>query len=69
MNQSGEYNEDLQGIVCSSITPYQKYQDYDKIKQFKDKTFLLADQEPTSWEVNQEAFEGEGGITLPSAIQ
>jgi cellobionic acid phosphorylase len=69
MNQSGEYKEDLQGIVCSCITPYQKYKDYYKIKDFSDKTFLLADQEPLAWEVNQEAFEGEGGITLPSEIQ
>lgn len=69
MNQSGEYKGDLQGIVCSAITPYQKYQDYDKIKHLKDKTFLLADQEPSAWEVNQEAFEGEGGIHNPSAIQ
>lgn len=69
MNQSGEYKEGLQGIVCSCITPYQKYQDYYKIKDFSDKTFLLADQKPFAFEVNQEAFEGEGGITLPSAIQ
>lgn len=69
MNQSGEYKKDLQGIVCTAITPYQKYQDYDKIKNFSDKTFLLADQEPLSWEVNQQAFEGEGGITNPSSIQ
>lgn len=69
MNQSGEYKQDLQGIVCTAITPYQKYQDYDKIKNFSDKTFLLADQEPFSWEVNQQTFEGEGGITYPSSIQ
>ncbi|WP_058300710.1 GH36-type glycosyl hydrolase domain-containing protein [Gorillibacterium timonense] len=68
MNQSGEYNEELQAIVCSSITPYQKYQDYDKIKEFRDKTFLLADRTPTAWEVSQEAFEGEGGIMQPSAL-
>jgi cellobionic acid phosphorylase len=69
MNQSGEYDADLCGIVCSSVTPYQKYQDYFKIKEYKDKTFLLADRIPTSWEVNQEAFEGEGGLNNPSAIQ
>lgn len=68
MNQSGEYHEDMQTIVCSSITPYQKYQDYDKIKDFRDKTFLIAERPPVSWEVNQEAFEGEGGITMPSAL-
>lgn len=69
MNQSGEYKKDLQGIVCSCVTPYQKYQDYYKNSEFSDKTFLLADKEPSSWEVNQAAFEGEGGITLPSSIQ
>lgn len=68
MNQSGEYKEELQAIVASSITPYQKYQDYDTIKHLKDKTFLLADQAPSAWEVNQEAFEGEGGISMPSAL-
>lgn len=69
MNQSGEYIANLCGIVCSSITPYQKYPDYYKIKEFKDKTFLLADRTPDAWEVNQEAFEGEGGLQNPSAIQ
>lgn len=69
MNQSGEYHEDLCGIVCSSITPYQKYKEYDKIKTLKDKTFLLADREPTSWEVNQMNFEGNGGLHNPEAIQ
>lgn len=68
MNQSGEYVKELQGIVCSSVTPYQKYQDYDKIKNFSDKTYLLADRPPVSWEVNQEAFEGEGGLHAPSAL-
>jgi cellobionic acid phosphorylase len=69
MNQSGEYVEDLQAIVCSSVTPYQKYSDYYKIKDFNDKTFLLAEKKPLAWEVNSEAFEGEGGITLPSGVQ
>ncbi|MBY0011577.1 GH36-type glycosyl hydrolase domain-containing protein [Paenibacillus typhae] len=69
MNQSGEYKEALQGIVATAVTPYQKYQDYDKIKHLKDKTFLLADQAPQAWEVNQEAFEGEGGIGSPSALK
>ncbi|MUG84974.1 NdvB protein [Paenibacillus timonensis] len=69
MNQSGEYLEDLRAIVCSSVTPYQKYQDYDKIKNFRDKTFLIAEHSPVAWEVNQEAFEGEGGITRPSALE
>ncbi|WP_413405716.1 GH36-type glycosyl hydrolase domain-containing protein [Paenibacillus amylolyticus] len=69
MNQSGSYVEDLQGIVCSAITPYQKYQDYSKIKNYSDKTYLLADHQPTGWEVNHETFEGEGGLHNPSALQ
>lgn len=68
MNQSAVYHEELQSIVCSSVTPYQKVQDYDKIKHFRDKTFLMGEQPPCSWEANQEAFEGEGGITMPSAL-
>ncbi len=69
MNQSAAYDHELEGIVCSSVTPYQKYQDYDKIKEYKDKTFLLAGTVPDAFEVNQEAFEGEGGLNDPSAIQ
>ncbi len=69
MNQSGEYREDLQAIVCSSVSPYQKYQDYYKMKEFSDKTYLLAEEKPDYWEVSEEAFEGEGGIILPSAVQ
>lgn len=68
MNQSGEYKEELQAIVCTAITPYQKYQEYDKIKTFKDKTFLVAERKPAAWEVSQEVFEGEGGIMHPSAL-
>ncbi len=69
MNQSGAYDKELNAIVCSSVSPYQKYQDYDKVKHFKDKTFLLAGTKPDAFEANQEAFEGEGGLANPSAIQ
>ena len=69
MNQSGAYDSELNAIVCSSISPYQKYQDYDKVKHYKDKTFLLAGTKPDAFEANQEAFEGEGGLANPSAIQ
>jgi cellobionic acid phosphorylase len=68
MNQSGAYDEALQGIVCSSITPYQKYKEYDKIKTLKDKTYLLAERKPTSWEANQTVFEGQGGLHHPAGI-
>jgi cellobionic acid phosphorylase len=69
MNQSSSYDAKLDAIICSSISPYQKYQDYDKIKRFKDKTFLLAAEKPDAYEANQEAFEGEGGLHSPSSIK
>ena len=69
MNQSGEYRADLGGIVASSVTPYQKVDDYFKNKAFKDKTYFLCESTPDSWEVNQAAFEGEGGLHNPSGLQ
>lgn len=69
MNQSAEYRADLGGIVANCVTPYQKVADYFKNKNFKDKTFFLHDQEPIAWEAKQEAFEGEGGLHNPSALQ
>lgn len=69
MNQSGRYDAALNAVICSSVTPYQKYPDYFKNKYFKDKTFLLAEQQPDSWEAIQQQFEGEGGLHNPSALQ
>ena len=69
MNQSGEYRADLGGIVASSITPYQRVEDYFKNKQLKDKTYFLCESAPDSFEVNQAVFEGEGGLHNPSALQ
>ena len=68
MNQSGNYNEKLGAIVCSSITPYQKIEDYKKNRNLKDKTFLWAKNPPSAWETSLERFEGEGGLSSPSAI-
>ena len=69
MNQSAQYRPDLGGIVASCVTPYQKVADYFKNRNFKDKTFFLADQPPTAWEARQEAFEGEGGLHHPTGVQ
>lgn len=68
MNQSGRYRADLGGIVCSSVTPYQKVEDYFRNRDFKDRTVLLHERMPDAWEANQAAFEGEGGLHAPSAI-
>ncbi|SPQ24345.1 a373c687-9647-4cfe-9625-bfaec2b4b399 [Thermothielavioides terrestris] len=69
MNQSAEWNPDLVGVVASSVTPYQKATDYFKNKYLKDKTYFLCETPPDSWEASQEAFEGEGGLHNPSALQ
>jgi cellobionic acid phosphorylase len=68
MNQGGVYNEELQAIVCSSVTPYQKLEDYPKVKDYKDKTFLWARQAPAAWETSLERFEGEGRLSSPDAV-
>ncbi|KQV91831.1 GH36-type glycosyl hydrolase domain-containing protein [Pelomonas sp. Root1237] len=69
MNQSAEWRADLGGIVASSVTPYQKVADYFKNLQLKDKTYFLCECAPDAWEASQLAFEGEGGLRNPSALQ
>jgi cellobionic acid phosphorylase len=69
MNQSGEYRPDLGGIVASCVTPYQKLADYWKVKTFKDKTYFLCENAPDAWEVNQNQFEGEGGLMYPDGVR
>jgi len=69
MNQEAEWNEKVGGIVGSSITPYQKAEDYPKMKYLKDKTYFLCETTPVAWEARQKRFEGEGGLHNPSSIQ
>ena len=68
MNQSGGYRPDLGGIVCASVTPYQKVADHFRQRDFKDRTVLLHERAPDAWEANQAAFEGSGGLHAPDAI-
>ncbi len=68
MNQSGRYRPDLGGIVCDSVTPYQKVEDWFRQRDFKERTVLLHERRPDAWEANQAAFEGEGGLHAPDAI-
>ncbi|MDR7271508.1 cellobionic acid phosphorylase [Pelomonas saccharophila] len=69
MNQSAQWRSDLGGIVASCVTPYQKVADYFKNQQLKDKTYFLCERAPDAWEASQSAFEGEGGLHNPSALQ
>ena len=68
MNQSARFDNELNALICSSITPYQKYPDYFKNKQLKDKTFLLAERKPHAFECAQQQFEGDGGLHAPTAV-
>lgn len=69
MNQSASFNEKLNGVVASSITPYQKVAEYYKNTELKDKTFLVANKIPAAWHANQVEFEGEGGLHNPDALK
>ena len=69
MHMAGEYDEALQAAVCPYVTPYQKLQDYEKNKTLKETTFLASDVAPDSWELNQQQFEGEGGLNRPDALK
>ena len=68
MNQSAKFDAELNGIIASSITPYQKLHDYPRIKSLKDKIFFLSDQVPDGWETSRERFEGEGGLSYPDGV-
>ncbi len=69
MNQAASYDDDLTAIVATSITPYQKVEDYFRNSNFKDNSFLLAETAPKTWEARQSAFEGEGGLTSPDGVK
>ncbi|KAF2732423.1 Six-hairpin glycosidase [Polyplosphaeria fusca] len=69
MNQEAEYRKDLGGILGSSLTPYQKAEDYPKTKSLKDKTYFLCETAPVAWEASQGAFEGEGFLQSPAALE
>ncbi len=68
MSQGADFNADLNAIIATSVTPYQKVSDYPRQKAFKDLTFLLADRTPSAWTSHQASFEGEGGLHNPENI-
>ncbi|QOL24594.1 NdvB protein [Thalassotalea sp. LPB0316] len=68
MNQSARYVDELNAIVASAITPYQKVSQYYENQELKDSTFLLSDKAPDAWLANQQLFEGEGGLANPDAL-
>jgi cellobionic acid phosphorylase len=69
MNMQAAFDAALGGVVASCVAPYQKLADYFKRSEWKDLTYLIADSKPVAWEANQAAFEGEGGLHAPSALE
>ncbi|TQV71133.1 NdvB protein [Aliikangiella marina] len=69
MNQSASFSSELNGIIASSIAPYQKTEDYYKQKDFKDLTFLLSNKKIDSYCAQLAAFEGTNGLHNPEALK
>ncbi|MFA0084669.1 GH36-type glycosyl hydrolase domain-containing protein [Vibrio sp. 10N.261.51.F12] len=69
MNMGAHYDESLNAIVCTSITPYQKLEDYEKNKHLKDMTFFASDVIPDAYETSLPRFEGQSGLHNPAALQ
>lgn len=68
MNQGGRYDEELHTVVASYVTPYQKVADYFKHRDFREKSFLMAEKKPDAWCARLSAFEGEGGLHRPDGV-
>ena len=68
MNQSAKFDDSLNAILCHSITPYQKVDQYFVQQDFKSTTVLISDTAPDSYETRQSIFEGEGGLHNPTGI-
>ncbi|NVK24577.1 MAG: AAA family ATPase [Gammaproteobacteria bacterium] len=68
MNQSAQYDESLYAIIASSVTPYQKVEQYFKNQELKDKSCLIASTNPTSWTTSFSDFVGIGGLTRPDSL-
>ncbi|UDF05129.1 GH36-type glycosyl hydrolase domain-containing protein [Asticcacaulis sp. AND118] len=69
MNQGARFAADLNAVVASSVTAYQKVEDYFKNQHLKDKTFLTCDRIADAFETRREDFEGEGGLTDPDMLR
>ncbi|EAQ64792.1 NdvB protein [Marinomonas sp. MED121] len=68
MNMGAHYDHTLNAVVCTSITPYQKLEDYEKNKHLKDITFFASDCPPDHFETSGVRFEGLGGLHNPDAL-
>lgn len=68
MNQSADYDVNNKALVATYVTPYQKLEEYPRLKNTAQKTFLSSSKECTSWCASQNTFEGLGGLRKPDAV-
>jgi cellobionic acid phosphorylase len=68
MNMGAHFDDELNAIVCTSISPYQKLEDYPEIKERQDMTFFACSHTPDHVEMSIEAFEGQSGLHAPHAL-
>ena len=68
MNQSAKYNDALNSIIATCVTPYQKVDDYFKNQNLKDNTVLIASEAPDAWTCSFTDFVGEAGLTNPDGL-
>ncbi|HEY7884976.1 MAG TPA: NdvB protein, partial [Cellvibrionaceae bacterium] len=61
--QCAEYRPDLEGIVAKSISSAPNH------NPVKHTHFVLHERTPSAWQVQREAFAGEGGLHNPDALQ
>ncbi|WP_338519306.1 GH36-type glycosyl hydrolase domain-containing protein [Alteromonas gracilis] len=68
MNQSARYDESLQCVVATCISPYQMSADYKRIANFKDITYLKSSEKPYAYSCNHSKFIGEGYLQAPDGV-
>lgn len=69
MNQSAKLCNQANGIVADKVSPYQKLEEYQQQKDFKELTFLCASEPVKSYCANLQQFLGDGGWTAPDVLQ
>lgn len=69
LSQEAGYSAPENAIVARAVPPYQKLDDYPRVRDQKTWTFLSANETPTAYETVQALFEGEGGLANPDALK
>ncbi len=68
LHQAAEYRPDLEGIVARALQPLPSAQGGWLPAPALHKAFLLHERTPLAWQVQADAFAGEGGLLNPDAL-